>query len=145
MKRYIMSAIVMLVVLLSSSWPALASSYGELEQQLQELTKRVEVLESWFVEQATDSFTGQGSSQTMPFTITESPWTISWRTESTMMARPPFWINVCTANTSTCMGSYGGAISENTTTGRTVSYIPAGTYYFSVNSDYWISWTISID
>ena len=141
MKRFLLLVILILV----TATPSIAIAGDDLLERIESLEYRVSMLESLLQEpDASWDFSGSGSGNTAPFTITESPWLVKWLTESTMEARPPFAIQVHTTNTSTYMGGCGGVISENATIGQSYMYIEPGSYYLHVDSDYWVKWSISV-
>jgi len=142
--KTLLLVLVLCVALVST---AAGFDYDRLVQQVEELTKRIEVLESRYMEQPKVSgmFTGQGNSCTMPFTVARSPWTLELETNSTKLARTGIGINIYTANTSTHMGGVGFDLCENVTYGKTAVYIKPGRYYLKIDTGYYIQWAIDVE
>ena len=138
MKRFLLAIVVIAVL-------SMGAGQDWVEYKLAELEQRIEVLENKTQPTTQDegTFSGYGSGNTMPFTVANSPWAIEWKTVSSMPRRPIFGIHVYDMD-SKYIGGYGGQVSENVTYGSSVSYIPAGTYYLKIDSDYYIHWVIWI-
>ncbi|KKN74213.1 hypothetical protein LCGC14_0392990 [marine sediment metagenome] len=117
-----------------------------LTTQVLDLTKRVEVLESYLPQQLVVSgkFTGQGNSQTSTFTVSHTPWLIKWSTHIPIKARTTFTVYIHDPESRKEVGGYGFQIGEDTTTGQTYSYLPAGTYYLKIDTGGYVQWGIDI-
>ncbi len=40
---------------------------------------------------------------------------------------------------------YTAYLTDNVSSGQTVSYIPAGTYYLSIDADWYVEWQIVVE
>lgn len=151
-----MKKIIALLLILALSLSSIAATYtySELEVKVLELEQRIEALEARFTpaKNVGGMFSGQGNSQTLPFTVTSVPWELRWQAELSVAGSCPFGGNIYNINTDNGtiirhvgnIGSYtihGGDVR----TGRTYIYYPAGTYYLDVSTTSQISWDIWID
>ena len=138
-----MKILLILLVILMMVAPAYASSGLTLEERVNELTSRVEALEA-LPQSAITGFTGQGNGQTMPFTITKSPWIITYSAELGVGGSASLNIFVCDPEKPESIAivhGYGFMVSGNQT-GSIVSYIPAGDYYFRLDTHGEMNWRI---
>ncbi len=97
------------------------------------------------------TFSGQGNSQSLPFTIRSSPWKLKWWMDAGI-GQARFNINIRNpaipstrdpTGDSKIVGRYIYTILERGTTIReTISYVPSGTYYISIDTDSWVTYTV---
>lgn len=94
------------------------------------------------------TFSGHGLSSSKPFTVTSTPFEIRWEARlegtsgTTGTTGTTFIVTVVYPEKGTTADSYGYYITEGTTSGQTMSYVQPGTYYFSVNTELYVTWTI---
>lgn len=158
MKRWCVALLVAIVLLAHSFLPTLAADDGwfaQIELQIQELTRRIEVLESQVSSESDlpsdglPTFTGQGNTQTFPFTVSEAPWKLDWRTDMKVAGGTTFNIFVHDPSKSSVgrknqITGYGFYISGGIQTGEVVSYLPANDYYLRIDTGSYVTWEIWI-
>ena len=87
-------------------------------------------------------FSGHGLSSSKPFTVTSTPFEIRWEARLEGKSGTTFEVTVVYPEKGTTADSNGYYITEGTTSGQTMSYVQPGTYYFSVNTELYVTWTI---
>lgn len=141
MKRILLTAL--LILMLS---PSVALAETLLEQRVTELEARVQRLETSAPESPTiDVFSGHGFCQTPPFTVTSTPFEISWTTQVEGNSGSAFIITVVYPDKGTTAKSFGWYVEPGAKSGQTWCYLDTGTYYLAVNAESWVGWNIRME
>lgn len=130
------------ILVLAVISPNLAVASDGLFERIVDLEKRVSILESTINTEG--NLSGQGSGNTMPFTVRESPWMLQWKTSNLRQYDTSIGLELHTANTTQMVAGFGGTISSNMTTSKTAVYSGPGTYYLHISTPYWVKWSISV-
>ncbi len=149
MKRIII-AIALILILTQTS--VFAEANTTLEQRVEKLEARVQLLESQVPKTQTSSitplpisgFSGQGMSQTQPFAVAATPFKINWTTQTKGKSGSTFIITLVYPNDGTTAHSFGWYVTPGATSGQVWCYAKPGTYYFSVNTENYVSWNTQI-
>ncbi len=90
------------------------------------------------------TFSGHGLSSSKPFTVTSTPFEIKWTTQIKGGSGSVFIVTVVYPDKGTTAKSFGWYVEPGESSGQTWCYVDAGTYYFAVNTDLNVTWTIWI-
>ena len=118
----------------------------EMDKRIERLESRVSQLEGRTTTQPkiTGGFSGQGNSQTRPFTVTSTPFEITY-SANTSGGSGPFSFWVVYPETGATAAGFGWYVKSDGVSGTTMCYVKPGTYYIQVSTRNSISWNIKIN
>ena len=141
----------------------LAEQIDQLGEQLDEIDGEVVAIKHQLAEQGTEeeatsppsppvapsgtafTFSGQGDSQSLPFTINSSPWKLKLWVYMKVAGSASLEVYVKDPSQPEGPGrvaGYGFNVEGGINTRETISYIPKGTYYLYVTAPYYDTWTV---